>query len=131
MDTVQEMIAANMPAPEMLKEYLEATGEELPKDYVGSNQNIHLAELFVELLEHDLVWIYDAKEPIPYLELSLEEYVGMMTRRFRLTEIEHNVLKGNYNMLEDKIHDWISRKYYTNYEFFIYFTLIRYVYRHT
>lgn len=130
METLKELIAANMPAPEMLQEFLDATGEELPTKYEGTNTSINLAHIFELLLEEEQYWVYDAKEPVPYLVLSDEEYVGMMTRRFRLSEIEHNVLKTNVEALEEHIQGWVRNNVYTRYEVFLYLTALRLVYRY-
>lgn len=131
MNSLQELLDANMPAPEMFKEYLEATGEELPQNYSGTSLSISLSEIFIELLQHDEFWILDAKEPVPYLVLlSDEEYLGMMTRRFRLTQIEHDVLRGYCNMLEKEVNKWVHEKTYSRYEIYLYFTLLRLIYRY-
>lgn len=126
--TLQELIAGNMPAPEMLQEYLEATGEELPKTYKGSSHNLHLAELFVEFLENDNLWVYDKLEPVPTVILSDEEYLGMMTRRFNLSAKERVLIAGRRQMLEKKIDVWVENNFYSKYDIYLYLTLMSYMY---
>lgn len=129
MTTLQELIAANMPAPGMLQEYLEATGEELPETYKGSSTNIHLAELFVELLENDNLWVYNRLEPVPTIVLSDEEYLGMMVRRFSLSAKERMLLSGRKQMIEEKIDAWVESGFYSKYDIYLYLTLVSYIYK--
>lgn len=130
MKTLKDAIAENMPAPQMLHNFLHETGEVLPSHYEGTNTSPNLASIFEILIEEQEYWIYDAKEPIPYLVLSDEEYLGMMTRRFRLYENEHNLLKANYEALHDNVEKWVAEGLYSRYEIFLYLTALRLIYRY-
>lgn len=130
MESIKELIAANMPAPKMLENFLNDVGETLPSNYEGTNTSISLANIFEILLEEEQYWIYDSQEPLPLIVLSDEEYLGMMTRRFKLSDKEHNLIKANYNMLEDRIDKWVRNKTYTRYEIFLYLTALLLTYRY-
>ena len=131
MTTLDELIKANLPAPFMLQEFLDETGEELPSNYQGTSTSINLADIFQELAPEDWERLSNTPEPIPTIILSHEEYEGMVTRRFELSEIEHNVLASNRDMLWDENEHLEGFTAETIYENYLYLALVRLIYRNT